>query len=106
MRKDYVRICLERARNYLEDYVGDIPEEVLHNIHSTHKVSSGWFQHCGSLFDLAFKVGITDERYKTRFWKYIKEKELRDNLTTAEDIQFVDGMLKEFIAELGSINGD
>jgi len=99
---NWVKIYLERARNYLKDYISEIPSEELHNIHSTHKVSSGWFQHCWSLFEAAHKRGVTNDFYHKRLAYYIGNSGFRERFTIKEDLEFTDNLLKEFIEELSS----
>ena len=102
MTQNYLQKYLADARSYIDDYTDEIPGEVLHNIHSTHKVSSGWFNHVGSTFQLAHRRGFVDDSYKSRFFGYLNCSGFYDRLTTKEDIEFAEGLLHEFIAELTS----
>jgi hypothetical protein len=91
---------LEEAKHQLKDYDRRIPREVLHSIHSTHKVSHGWFQHVGGLFCLANTEGIIDTSYQKRFFDYIEKSEFHNRLTKRKDIRSTERLLKKFIREL------
>ncbi|MFH0868427.1 MAG: hypothetical protein V1831_03880 [Candidatus Woesearchaeota archaeon] len=102
MTQDYLQKYLNDAKSCLEDYTDEIPNKILHNVHSTHKVSSGWFQRIGGIFSLANKRGFINDSYKSRFFGYLDGSGFYERLTTREDIQFAEELLDEFIAELTS----
>lgn len=98
---------LEKARHFLSDYTDEIPEEVLHNAGSTHKVSAGWFQHVLILFKSAEHDGFSSENYYSTFRNYLKNTkylnlDLHDGgrLTRFEDIALADWLLERFIVDL------
>jgi hypothetical protein len=85
MEKD-VKRYLEMARGYLEDCDGKTPQEKLNAV--------------GLLFGLAQRKGVTDGRYNEGFWDYVNGTGFSERLATKNDIDFADGLLREFIGEL------
>ena len=102
MTQDHLQKYLADARSCLEDYTAEIPDKILHNISSTHKVSSGWFQRIGGIFSLAHQKSFIDDSYRSRFFGYLNSSDFYNRLTTKEDIEFSENLLREFIAELTS----
>ncbi len=107
VEEDYQNMLLQKylakARSHLKDYTDEIPDKVLHNIHSTHKVSGGWFQRVGNIFEFANRSGFVDDSYAKRFFDYIESSGFHNRLTTKEDIKFADNLLYEFIKELSDL---
>jgi hypothetical protein len=91
---------LAELKHLRDDFDGTIPDEILHNIGGTHKVSSGWYQKIFNALHRGMKEGIIDEEYTRRYQTYLTSKKFKDRLTTREDIQFADGLLTELIDKL------
>jgi len=104
MARDYLQKPLVDARSCLDDYTDEVPDGVAHNIHSTHKISAGWFQRAIGAFNLACELGLVDDSYNKKFTDYLRNTKFFDRPTTRNDIEFVEGLLHEFIEELTADN--
>jgi hypothetical protein len=91
---------LENLKWLRNDFDSTIPQEVLHCIGGTHKVSSGWFQKVYNALIIGKQKRLIGEEYAQRYEKYLTESNIRNRLTTREDIDFVDSLLTELITKL------
>ncbi len=92
---------LERARKLRYDYSDEIPsqDKILHNIHATHKISIGYWQHVSATLQNSEKAGYVGNNYYNRFREHFKS-EIEGKFTSQKSIDFVNSLLEEFIAEL------
>ncbi len=92
-RQEYI----EQLNHLYYDFNQAIPNEILHNIGGTHKVSSGWFQGIFQAMNLGKKLGINIQDIQAQFGEYLTQRGFYDvelHLTNEQDIFIGDKTLE------------
>lgn len=107
-KKENTRVfCLEKLRHAVEDYDDTIPEELVPSFGQQQfikaKVRSGWFMSILGYVDTAHDFGLIPEdlwQEQQRLEEKYLNPEFSRRLTTAEDINEMDGFARKIISIL------